>query len=658
MPLTGFPSRPIPTTFSFVAAVCLGCAAAVAATSSPKAPHPAHLEIVNITGRPQLAFAPAGKVMPVTAIARIVVAVDIDSLMAQCFSAKHHMINWWEAAPVDTYARQFFDGDDTLRATYTNAQDALHKACYQLASWKSMDEFFTQSTDDDKPKRSVEDNGPSQDLLDLSHFALADPVFRDPANSTATNAGARVRRIAVTTIVAVIGGASLLAGIVALLLGAGRPAWSQQAAAEYTAKGAEHNTKAIQQLVGKIKDVHHFDHMQQLINGIRDYSHDIINTVYRVRQAMTDLQHGQVSPIFLTPSEIRKAMRSLSNKASQVRMHPAVQTVADVLLLPAFGVIASDKILRVIIPVPIVKESMPLHRYAGTPLLVANHTTQVRRLMTPHPDHTAIAISPTSSSHALLTMADLSSCLKLRSTYLCVDLPLRLNRYESCLGALFSAHSGAIHTHCTFVPHAEDWHVAHTGPGRYAWSTTRATAATTTCPSGASISTHISWGVHSITVPPGCTTQTEHFSINTPLTPFATAEVYKSLDWDMEAPLLLSYSNASLSMTATNHHIAAANHDLFNAHVAAANADSSWGFWHYAAVLAAGSVMTIACAGCIYYKCCRSSAQPSTNISVRTDPPPVAYRTAPTEEEHAIIFGAPKHMRALPAPAAPRHILQ
>ena len=648
------------TTSKFALALFFGSMAAVVTaggSSIPAKSHPAHIEIVNITGRPQLAFAPAGTIMPVTAIARIVVSVDVDILMARCFQAKHAMKNWWEAAPTSSYAHQFLSDDETLRATYTNAQAAIHKACYQLTGWKTMDQFFTQSDPVDKPKRSIEDGELPQDLLDLSHFALAEPVFKEIANSTTVDDSSRIRRLAVTTIIAVIGGASLLAGIAALLLGAGRPAWSQEAATEYTAKGAEHNVKAIEQLVKKIKDVHHFDHLQQLINGIRDYSHDIINTAYRVRQAMSDLQHGQVSPIFLTSAQIKKAMLALSNKASQVRMHPAVNTVADVLLLPAFGVVSADKVLRIIIPIPIVKESMPLHRYAGTPLLVANHTTGIRQLVTPLPDHSAIAISPTSSSHALLTLAELTSCLKVRTTYLCVDLPLRLNRYESCLGALFSAHSGAIHSHCTFAPHAENWHVAHTGPGRYAWSTTHATAATTTCPSGASISTHIDWGVHSITVPPGCTTQTEHFSIATPLTPFATAEVHKHLDWDMEAPLMLTYSNASLSMDAANRHIAAANHDLFNAHVAAANEETSWGFWHYVAVLAAGSIITLASAACIYYKCCRSPAQAPTTISVRTEPPSVAYHTAPTEDP-AITYGRPKHMPALPAPAAPRHLLQ
>ena len=74
-------------------AVALG--GAVAAT----APHPRHLELTNITGKPELAFTPVGTVMPVGAFARLVVTVDIDDMVKQCFLARSHMIDWWQMAP-------------------------------------------------------------------------------------------------------------------------------------------------------------------------------------------------------------------------------------------------------------------------------------------------------------------------------------------------------------------------------------------------------------------------------------------------------------------------------------------------------------------------------------------------------------------------------
>ena len=608
----------------------LALAVALGGVVAATAPHPRHLELTNITGKPELAFTPVGTVMPVGAFARLVVTVDIDDMVKQCFLARSHMIDWWQMAPAHTWAHQFLSDDPKLRRIYTRATSALNSACHSVAHWKNPGRFF--EADPQTKVRRASLRAAEDAVLE---FASAPPTLETHLHSPAANSSdlsQRNPRGAVAVVAAgsaIVGGAALLYHVIRLLFGGGAPAWQQEAATQYTAQGAAHNAMAVKMLVDKVKDISHFDHLQQLINGIHDHSHAIIAVVNRVQSAMYQLQLGRVSPVFLEPDDITKAMDKIAAKVHQADLHLAVNSVADVLLLPAFGVVTNG-LLRIVIPVPAVTDKMNLHRYAGTPLMISNASREQRQLVKPQPDFNAIGASSSSSNHVLLTVADLDACYRIKDTFMCADLPLRLNRHESCLGSLYAAHSGAIHEHCTFVPHPEPWHVARTGPGTYVWSTTAPTSATTSCPGGASFSTHVPWGVHRVQVPPGCTTLTQHFALSTPLTPFAQVELFKKVDWDMEKPLLMFSNDTDLQDILQ--HVAAASHNLFNAKVAA-QGSGAWGnFWTHISWLTAGCLMgfiIILIAYCKFRQAARSFVvrpEPSVHFRAAPHAPPQQHQ--------------------------------
>lgn len=535
-----------------------------------------------------------GVVLPVSAFARISTTIDIRPIQEACKTAFDSLKEWWELAPANTHAHIFFSPDN--RQFYYEYRHRLRNACDTFDNWENVNHFFT--TPDGQHFQNQDGTDPS--LAPAAAFATAHPTA-DNANHLD-----RQRRNPGIVVAGLIGGAFLLAHVVSLLFGGAAPSFELVAATHASANSAAINANALQQLTSTVSDVYHYDHFMTTLNGIRDNADALSTLAYRFQTGIFDLHRGHISPMFITAPELARALTALDAKANKHRMHAAVNTVADALLLPAFGVTQPGQ-LTVILPVPVVSDKMYLHRFAGTPLITRSEGKHTRNLVSPQPHHTAIAIAARSSNHVLLNAPDLDACFQVKRTYMCPDMPIRHMRTESCLGALFTANSKAIQKQCTFAPHPEDWHVARIATGKYVLSSLRDTSATTACPGGESYSTHVPWGVYILEVPPGCTTQTPHFSITTALDTFAQVKIHKQLSWDMDVPLSWNYSSPDFRTIAN--HAAAAADQAHRAQEELANL-SHHPYTPYVAWPTA-TIIALIVAYCLYRRC-RDRRRPNT----------------------------------------------
>ena len=535
----------------FTIAIITACMLAATAAPRPGAA-PSTVSIKNITDRPQLTFFPAGTVMSVGAYARITAKINIRDLESACTKATNSMKPLHTLLTRDSWPWQYTYEDTNLRGQYDEHRHRLNQACNTLKQWDKPDNFFREEPAQYRKRSFLQTaftiaNATNTFLpiapeaVDtLVRFATSKVLYPSPHPSintglhgNATSTPVRDRRGIIATGISLVGGAIFLYNTVAMLFGNNQPAWEIEKLSRTTANSAKDNARHIAHLANNIKHSYYKDHFQLYINGLCDNARALSRLVFDVQNAFFNLQEGNVSPIFINAMDIESALENIEEQASKKHMHLAARSVADTLLLPAFG-IKSGGMLSVVIPIPCITENLHLHRFAGTPLISA--ANDARLLSSPQPNHVAIAAAARSSNHILLNENDLNRCFKVRSTYMCASMPTRFDREESCLGALFAANSQAIHTRCTFVPHPEPWHIAHTTTNTYVLSSTIDMAATTTCPSGASHSISIPWGVTEITVPTGCTTQTPHFVITAPLVKFANVEIHKTISWDMALP--------------------------------------------------------------------------------------------------------------------------
>ena len=573
----------------------------MAAAAAPQGQWQHSGAIKNITANPQLTFFPAGTVMSVGAFARITARVNIQDLVDACNLGSAAMKPLIDLTAPNSYARNYATYDSNLRSQYEEHKHRLMQACQTLEKWDQPDNFFRVEPDQLRKRSSTLNEEPhllsQEELQQLLHFATAPASFSNLShgidtglngNSTGSAGGSsRQRRGLIAAGLAFIGGASFLYTVISLLFGSDRPAWEVKKFSTSTANSAKRTAKHLAHLAEQVGKVYHKDHFQLFVNGLCDNARALALTVYQVQTAFFDLQEGNVSPLFINAMEIETALESIEEEASQQHMHLAARSVADTLLLPAFG-IKDEKFLAVVIPIPVITETLHLHRFAGTPLISINNDVKV--LVSPQPAHSAIAAAGRSSNHILLNDNDLDRCYKIRSTYMCASMPTRFDREESCLGSLFSANSKAIQTMCAFTPHPEPWHVAHTSTNTYVLSTIVDMAATTTCPSGASHAVSVPWGVWQITVPTGCTTQTPHFVVTAPLVKFANVEIHKTISWDMELPATWGNFSSSSAFAAIAHS-AHVTQDQISHAITAYEESTRTPFWHH--LVWAGSLILI-----------------------------------------------------------------
>lgn len=544
------------------------------------AAQPPDVNVTDITSSPQLAFAPAGVLLPVGAYARIVTTVSYHPYLIACERIRPHLKAWYELLPEDSYGRHH---DAWQRKSLYNAVRArVFNACDNLLHWHSKGSLFGKPGL--RPKRQDAPAAPAHAKVAM---AFATTPIQPPFNAVIPRPAAAVSRQprGIPAIAAfVIGAGSLLFNLVRLLVGGATPAWEERATAPIElAKGARATSFAIVNLAQGLKDIWDNDHFVAQLTGLIDSTRSLAISLEHLEEAIFDLQRGHIHPLFLGTRDIDSALDRLADKAAASHMYLSVSSVADVLLLPIYGVKSGFNITT-IVPIPAVTDRLYLHRFMGTPLIFHNSTTDSRVLQEARPIHTTIAAATRSPNHILLTQNDLNSCFRTHSTFMCANLPVRLNRHSSCLGALFSASASAIQQQCQFAPHPEPWHVARVRSSAFAITTLGPLTATTSCPSGASSAVNIPWGVHLLTVPPGCTTQTRHFSIASPLANFAQVEIVKTLSWSMPPPV--NFSVASSVPPALKRHISVALQDALYAKLhsdkamtLAAAAAAPW--WHH-----------------------------------------------------------------------------
>lgn len=508
-----------------------------------------------------------------------------------------------DLTPGNTWANTHRETSGTVVAFYDHHRQLLQEACADLQVWDEFNDNFFSWANHSRPLRQLTD------------FATA------PANRTARGAPAIAAAGAV-----LVGGAVLIKLLANALLGSSGPSWEQKAATCAVANAAEANAKYIEHIAARLGKTYYFDHFHALVDKLCTHAADIRQVILQTEVAIAELQESRVHPLFINNREFRSAIRKLRDPIADAHLHPAVKSVADLRLLPAFG-IKQAGILQVVVPVPAIKYKMDMFRFAGTPLFI--YANGSHALFAPRPRHTAIAVS-SSSDHILLQQRDLARCVQIRSTYMCSSLPVSLVRHESCLGALFSADANAIHAQCRFARHHQTWAVAHADDGNFVITSTKSLASTISCLGHASSAAQeISWGTTMVHVPAGCTVQTRHFTLNAPRSSLVALEVHKQVAWNMMSPL--NWTDATSLHLAETSHAARINANSVRAAIeeyqkAAAAAPGLFTWLTHLAAAASPVVL-----GCliltIYCKCCRHRQGfpgPATNILLpQHQPPPV-----------------------------------
>lgn len=525
----------------------------------------------NITGQPQLSFFPAGTIMHIGAFGRISCKIDLENLTDSCFAAAQAMdVSLRTKMDANSWAATYYNDSPYLRRFYEAAASRLWHACSTLTTWNNDVNFFEMDGGNRRNTRSpvfAKSVNKNLEHLALKKFATSteaqqpeDTTLAPAANDTSP--ASRPERGIVTTGLAIIGGATLLWRLASLLLGSTEPTWQTHVIQDHANSAIHHNTLAIKDIIASVDEIYHHDHFELRINSVVDHANAITNKVLQVQEALALLQQGHISPLFINPLDLQNAIEVLVQKAYDFHMKLAVESAADALLLPAFGVF-DNSTLTIVLPVPAYLIKMNMFQYSGTPLLVRDE--EELRLLTPRPLQNMIAVAPKSPQHMVLTQEDLRDCFEVHDNYMCAEQPLLLDREDTCLGALFTANADAIHSHCAFEPHHRTWHIARAGKGAHILTTAKSLTATTTCPDKYSTAVPISQGVFLFRVPPGCTTQTESFSIDTPYEDFATVSMTKSLQWSMEAPVFWTKEGSTSQLQKALNHAAQAGKDLQSA---------------------------------------------------------------------------------------------
>lgn len=488
--------------------------------------------LTNITATPQLTFSPAGKILSIGAFARITINIDMKKLTWACDMAESKLLKMKDMTTDGTYARDHFWNEPGLREIYHMQRFRLMTACSELRRWGKQDRFFVLSEpkaaaeETQKTKREVEEEMSDETWRTLMQFAVDN-------NSTEVDREERGVGMMIAGALLVGGGSALMASLTGMLFSGASPTWQEECGFGEVANNAVSNAKSIAHIAHRLDETYHLDHFQMIVNMLNDHAYRITAEIYHVQEALYDLQRGRVSPYFAAAEEIAAAVSRLETPIAAARMHLAVRAVGDVLLLPAFGVV-DDGQLKIVIPIPVTTETLHMHSFSGSPLIFRGPKNR-KILRTPQPLNSAIAVAGGSSNHILVRDNDLHSCFNVRDTYMCAELPRRLKRDESCLGALFAAHAKAIHAGCAFMEHPEPWHIAKAPKGVYILTTIISMPLTTTC-HGQSYATSVTPGVYRIKVPAGCETQSPHFVISALRDSLATVELVKEVSWDPSMP--------------------------------------------------------------------------------------------------------------------------
>ncbi len=644
---------------------------AAADTPSPSAPPPKAssyesidaFRVFNVTSEPKVAFQPIGMALSVGAFARISVEIDVATTVKHCQTAADAMKPLTELTTEDTWARTFLEQGGQQPIIYDHARLSLSKACSRLRLWATPstmmgDADLSAARLPPHPRsRSGREERPFDDLAptmadSFQAFAPTTPALdsilyfatspaQEPANGP--NLHLPLKRqprglgAAAAGVIGLVGGATLLAGVVTMLFGGSTPAWESSIVRHKIGAASLEHSNAIHNMAQRLDKVFHYDHFQLYLNHMADHADRIQDLIYNLERAFYSLQRGQLDPLLVAPSDLQISLGKLEYLASSHEMHLAIRTVGDALLVPAFG-LKTNSSLRIILPIPAYTSKLHLHRYAGSPLIVAHHNGS-RTLAAPQPQYTTIAVAARSSNHALLNKADLEGCFRIKDTYLCASLPLLFRREDSCLGSLFAANAKAIQDQCSFIPHPTPWHVTRTLASSFLISSVEDSSITAHCPNGDSTSRPLPWGVSLVYVPAGCHAQTPHFLLPTIVSRFAEIRVQKEVDWVMDAPVHWA-AGYSPNFTAMTHDAVVASHKL--ADLLQSSAAMPVPLWHH--FIWVGALIIFAVLLCCVFRfgpaclsACRRTDQPqvpsvSFHMAPQEPPPPSAPLAAPPAE--------------------------
>lgn len=551
--------RPVPWAFALIFVVALARKAD-------------RVVITDITDSPRLTFFPTGTILHVGAFGRITSAVNYGTVTKHCLQAADDMgTDLGKHLKEDSWAHQFYSESPNFRKFYKSAANKLRASCTSLQQWNTTNAFF--AVNDQMPQKNNRQQRATnaQDKEEtLKAFASAPPVIRESivdlphtgtinASLTGNRAARGIPAVIIGAAAAIVGGATLIMTVYKLLMGTSQPTWQQHAVAEDTTSAVQQNTFAIRALLASVNEVHHMDHFHLYINSIIDHANEISQITMHIQEALFQLQQGNISPVFVNPQDLQDAVELLAKQAYGLHMKLAIQSAADALLMPAFGMINSTHV-TVILPVPAYTISLDIHQFAGNPLLIQEGEEFI--LLQPLPTHSSIAVAQRSPQHMLISDQELAKCFNVYNTYMCSEAPLFLDREDSCLGALFTANADAIHRHCAFQPHHSPWHISQAYTGNHVLSTAKALSATTACHDGSSKANPLTRGVYLLRVPPGCTTQTESFLVETPYRDFSEVQITKHLTWNMKAPVFWANSSVEQNLQRALNHAAQADQSL------------------------------------------------------------------------------------------------
>ena len=240
-----------------------------------------------------------------------------------------------------------------------------------------------------------------------------------------------------------------------------------------------------------------------------------------ITSGLATLVHAnRLSPLLVSPADLLTAWPKINAAADNKAPPPAWTYEAPATFQ------TSHRAVHVTVHLPTEAHPHTIWRLSDFPL---NTPTGPKTL-----DGTApriVALQTGTSGYRLFTEADLNTCPKFASTYLCPTSPERSDLTRTCTGALFTGNVQAAASTCPLI--------TYRGPAAAIWLKNNRLAiylpseatVTTTCPTSTPVTSSWNSGFHSTTLPPGCSWRTSTLAVQAPAIKKVDLGTYTELLW-------------------------------------------------------------------------------------------------------------------------------
>ena len=297
---------------------------------------------------------------------------------------------------------------------------------------------------------------------------------------------------------------------------------------------SQHMAHQVKQTIGSIKDLaqlfRNTANMQKLevsFIHIRTNLLELRSYLDRLTSGVALLQQEKLSPEILPIGSLQRILSETERIANVNNLHTAAKSPMELLHLPA-TYSAQPFHLEIVFAIPLTSKVLPLQQFLQAPIVTPNGDNSYS-LMEIVPDKDFIAQDRKSATCAALDLADLQSCLKIGSTYMCAGMAMYSEAEESCIGALHEQDASAVTRMCTFRESLKQLFLTPRKAGLYALATATQQSVSIFCLNGDNAIHSFAPGQHIITLEQGCTVKTDTIIVHRPRDNLATITVQGEL---------------------------------------------------------------------------------------------------------------------------------